>query len=203
MYDINAPFSQSHCDCGVCPIIVDGYMMVCPECGVSDMDKNLMCLPCNHYSSFRKWTPYKRKTYFKELLDNICCRYVCCEKEYSAMIVSLGQYEFSNTRELKQLMKRKGYNKYYKYLFAVYRDITGTTLISIGFQLYAQLLDEFHRFDLWYKRRYGKRNLVNYNVLLYSLLKHYGVANYDSILLPQNYRKSSEIIEKYWEVVRE
>lgn len=203
MYDLNAPFSKTYCDCGVNYIIVDGYMLVCPSCGISMLDDNLMSVAYNRYSSFRKWTPYKRKSYFKELLDNLCARNRCVETDYLDMIAVLRECEFNTVRELRQLMKKKGYNKYYKYLFAVYRDITGTTLFPISHQLYTQLLTEFHRFDLWYKRKYRTRNLVNYNVLLHSFFREYGIPNYDCILLPHNYRKSSEIIEKYWEIVKQ
>jgi len=201
-YDINSPFHDTHCECGVDYIIVDNYLYVCPTCGICDTENALQTIPYSYFDcgSVCRYEPYKRRTYFKQLLEQVSLRKDCDTVGYMMMVYALKDCPFSNTYELKQLMKDKGYNKYYKYIFNTYRDIKGTHLIEIDPSLFEHLMKEFHQFDLWYKKKCRRRNLINYNVLLYHMLKRHGVRNYDSILLPQNHVETSEIIEEYWKV---
>jgi len=100
--------------------------------------------------------------------------------------------------DLKLLMKRHGYSKFYKYINSLWFDLTGQKLIDLTYHDIKTLSFKFLQFERKLKQSLnGRINFPNYNTIIYMFLKLNGYKFYTNIILPKNQKKIIEIIEKY------
>lgn len=167
-----------------------GY--TCQLCGIVDIDHLVFkesSIPIkNHHL-------YKRKNYFIEKMRLLAGIKQTAHPRYIEMIQLFKKMKINNIRKLKELMKKYGYSKFYKYIFSAYYDITGNRLISIGHSDIKKLSSKFLIFERHLKTNLRNRvNFPNYNTVIYIFLKKEGYKDYQHIILPKNQKKIIEII---------
>ena len=172
----------------------------CRSCGVVDVDRLVSiesCVPIkNHHL-------YKRNHYFIEKMSLLAGIKQTAHPNYAEMIDFFKKLKVTedptfNVHDLKPLMKRYGYSKFYKYINSVWFDLTGKKLIDLTYHDIKVLSFKFLQFERKLKQSLnGRINFPNYNTIIYMFLKLNGYKFYTNIILPKNQKKIIEIIEKY------
>ena len=118
------------------------------------------------------------------------------------MLEVLKGYQFKTVRELKRLLKKLNYGIHHKHIESIYNDTKQKQLIDLKSYDIERLEDQFHNFEILFKKLYPKQKyIVNYSIIIHYLLKKNGYSCYKNILLPRNHHKSLkkfiDIIKKY------
>ena len=167
-----------------------GY--TCQLCGIVDIDhlvfkENTVPIKNHHV--------YKRNNYFIEKMRLLAGIKQTAHPRYLEMIKLFKKKKITSIQKLRELMKKHGYSKFYKYIFSAYYDITGEKLISISHSDIQKLSFKFLTFERHLKTKLRKRvNFPNYNTIIYLFLKKEGYKGYQHIILPKNQKKICEII---------
>ena len=174
-------------------VIIDGYH-TCILCGIVDVHRHAFA---ESVLSPRPSTNlYHRKSYFREKLKLMVGTKQSLSAKYSLMVAHLRDQKFNSILELRRLMRKRGYQKYYKYIYSIYYDIKGVRLINLSYSEIENLTCKFLRLEDEFKKLYPKKsNLLSYNLVIYSLLKKYNHPCYQNIILPKNRRRLLKIIE--------
>ena len=91
---------------------------------------------------------------------------------------------------MKQYLKEWGCRGMYKYIYGMYRDVTGKKLIAMTSQQIGRLSTEFVKMEIKFKmEKKGRKNFYNYSSMLYLLMRKHKISGYKHILLPLNYMK--------------
>lgn len=175
-----------------------GY--TCKICGIVDVDR-LVTFPTriptkNHHL-------YKRNHYFIEKMRLLAGIKQTVHPNYAEMINFFKELRVTDdpnfkVHDLRLLMKKNGYSKFYKYINSIWFDLTRQKLIDLTYHDIKVLSFKFLQFERKLKRSLnGRINFPNYNTIIYVFLKMNGYQFYVNIILPKNQRKIIEIIEKY------
>mgnify|MGYP001187650572 FL=1 len=164
----------------------------CQLCGIVDLDhlvfKESSVPVKNHHI-------YKRNNYFIEKMRLLTGIKQTANPKYIEMIQLFKKKKIKDIYKLKELMKKHGYSKFYKYIWSAYYDITGKKLISISHSDIKKLSYKFLNFERHLKTNLRNRtNFPNYNTIIYLFLKKEGYKDYQHIILPKNQKKIIEII---------
>lgn len=194
------------CECNL--IIVSGFP-TCIKCGVVQLDKVVLIPSYAHQSrnneSFKKgsyyYIPYNRKFHWNSMLNLIMGRkQLTNATKWNEIVndIKPSKDNFSTIQELRLIMKARGFSRYYKYIYNLWFDVKGYRIIDIK-NIQDKLNNQFCQFQLWYRKKYKKRNLTNYNLLLKYLLKKNNVKNYEHILTPKktSFMKSLCILKDF------
>ena len=171
-------------DCGTI-LKLDKYFYYCESCGTIDFDKPVYV---DH-----EWVPpaitYKRRLYCMDKLNLMSGKKQSRSKIYQPMIKELKQHDFKNLKELKHVMKKLKYHKYYKFIYSIWFDIKGTKLITLTHNQIELISRQFVELEIKFKQsdKHSRKNMLNYNSLMYILLKKNKIKGYKSILLPYNH----------------
>lgn len=149
----------------------------CSTCG--KIYENEMC---ENYNITRKTKSiYHRKSYFIERLNMICGYKQCKEDNYIKMIKKIKSYEFSSIEELRYIMKRNKYRRYYEHIYNVYFDIKGKRLINLTKSKIENLTHKFIRFEINFKRLINRKNVIPLSYIIYRLLSSIGLPNIEHL----------------------
>lgn len=180
-------------DCNHDYRIVDGHH-TCINCGEVDIDRAVFyesIQPVN-----KPYFIYYRKSYFREKLKLLAGIKQSTSDEYNAMIDQLKQHKFNTIQELKKLMQKLGYHRFYKNIHSIFFDIKGIKLINLTCAQIDFLTNKFLKIEHAFKTDYpNKSNLLSYNIVIYLLLQKYYPEYYKQVLLPKNFRKIVKNIE--------
>ena len=116
-------------------------------------------------------------------LNGDCDSMLCTGTVYQEMLASLPR--FRTIKRLKKILKKKGLNLYYPYIYRIYRDRTGKSVVRLTRRQRTILINDFMKLNRVYKSVIGNRNMLNYNFLLYMMCKYHNMKTvYKYILLP-------------------
>jgi hypothetical protein len=188
-------YDSSKCvDCGF-DLKQDTYFYYCEKCGTIDFDKPIYV---DH-----EWVPspmtYKRRLYCMDKLNLMSGKKQSRSKIYHPMIKELKQHDFKNLKELKHIMKTLKYHKYYKFIYSIWFDIKGTKLITLTYNQIDLISRQFVELESKFKQsdKHSRKNMLNYNSLIYILLKKNKIKGYKSILLPFNHIVMIKLLKRF------
>jgi len=180
-------------------IITDtGY--TCKQCAVVDPTRQLYETAIFHTA--KNYHLYYRIIYFREKMKLLTGHKQSQNPKYNEAVADLKGCVFKDIVQLKKHMKTKGHNKFYKYIYSIYKDIKGIQLINLSLSNIKFLEHKFLNLERQFKQLLKERsNFLNYNMTIYILLKQNNYECYKYILLPKNQKKLvekfSKIIENY------
>jgi len=163
----------------------DHYLHFCPECGTMDFDKPI------HVD--HEYTPppclYKRRIYCLDKLKMMAGFKQSGSKSYKPMIEILKERDFDNIKQLKKIMKELKYHTFYKFIYSIWFDIKGTRLIELTYTQLDKISNDFVDLEYKFKQsdKHKRSNMLNYNSVIYYLLKKNKIKGYKHILLPYNH----------------
>ena len=181
-------------DCGS-ELQLDTYFYHCPECGTIDFDKPIYV---DH-----EWTPpkitYKRRLYCIDKLMMISGRKYSRSKVYPIMIQKLKEYDINSLKELKQTMKTLKYHRLYKFIYNVWNDLKKERLISLTSNQIDLLSRQFVELESKFKESdtHTRKNMLNYNSLIYILMKKNKIKGHEHILLPFNHIVIVKMLKRF------
>lgn len=174
--------------------LVIGGSYTCILCGIIDPHKTAFSESLQR-PFYRSYFIYHRKSYFMEKLNLMVCIKQSLSDDYPAVVQFLKSQNFNTIFELKKLMRKYGYHKFYRYIYSIFYEIKGLKLIKLSLSQINFLTHEFLKLEHYFKREHPNKNsLLSYNVVIYLLLKKYNHESYKYILLPKNYRKIVKFI---------
>jgi predicted RNA-binding Zn-ribbon protein involved in translation (DUF1610 family) len=161
------------------------HFYYCPECGTVDFDKPI------HVT--HEYVPppclYKRRIYCLDKLKMMSGFKQSRSKGYNSMIKKLEECKFNTIKELKKIMKELLYHKFYKFIYNIWFDIKGTRLIELTYNQIDKLSRDFVDLEYKFKQsdKHKRSNMLNYNSVIYYLLKKNKIKGYKHIILPFNH----------------
>lgn len=177
---------------------IDGYFscMDCGQCGSSEV---YIASPSYELNStlYNKKSIYKRRLYCREKLKLLCGRKKCFDQEYIKLVERLKKKKIKNIIQLKQFLKDWGKRRYYKHIYNMFYDITGKRLIDLTCLEIQRLSYQFVKIEIKFKRNSGRKNIFNYNSIIYALMKKNKIKGYSHIVLPLNHLQISKSIKKF------
>ena len=103
-----------------------------------------------------------------EKLKLMNCHKISNSLKYREMIKDLSDYkdEFETVFELRALMKKLQYNRFYKFIYSIYRDIKGVKLIDLSWRDMDIVSDAFVKLEWRFRDSSTKRkNMLSYNTI--------------------------------------
>jgi hypothetical protein len=201
--DADSDTEDYPCSCGANWVIVKGTP-ICTNCGICDNDRRVFQIDkyagTFNFSMSRK-IPYNRKRYFKTRL-NLLMGYIQSPKTpaYKHMIKQLKIcLAFNSIRQLRTSMKVQGFNKFYPFIYNIWYEVKGTRVLNISVAQYHDLRKQFDDFNRWFRHNKKDRNIVNYSVFLYAVLKHNNIEGYENLFLPTKNKHSFNIVKEYYQ----
>lgn len=168
--------------------VIAGHL-TCILCGEVNIDRPIYSELIEH-DIYKPYFIYHRKSYFREKLRLLAGIKQSLSPDYPKVINTLKTFQFSTLIELKKLMQKNGYHRYYKYIYNIFYEVTGKKLIVLNPTQISFLTLRFLKIEHAFKKSFPvKSNILSYNIIIHSLLKNYGYDCYKHILLPKNYRK--------------
>lgn len=157
----------------------------CQICGIVDLDHPIFINDsCNSYH--KSTYLYRRKTYFLTILRLLSCSKQCDSKHYHEVVNILSENQFDNIFELKKLMTKYKFQKYYKYIYSIYFDIKKVKLINLTHNDIEFLTNKFLLLEIQFKKCYpNKSNMLSYSLISYCLLKQYNYDCYNHVIVPK------------------
>ena len=171
------------CPCGTAMVIEQRMMWLCPSCGHVDDLAHVVEAGCY----VAKKVLYQRRSYFIERMNLIAGYKQSRSPQYRSIVAKCGRYRFRTIRGLRRLMKRLGFNKFYKYIYNIFFDIKKRRLITLSQQQVATLADDFVTMESFFKQnkeKHGRNNIFSYSVMIYMILKRHKIKGYRHMLLP-------------------
>jgi hypothetical protein len=172
--------------------------LTCIICGIVDIDRPIFI---DDAKNFQKSTYlFARKTYFLTVLRLLSCSKPCDRTEYSDIVKQLSEHQFENIFELKKILTKLKFRKYYKYIYLIYFDIKKVKLIDLKYDDIEFLSKKFLFLELEFKKMYpNKSNMLSYSLISYCLLKRYNYDFYKYVIIP---KKKDLLIEKINELLK-
>jgi len=185
---------ESQCNHHWCPI--DGSY-VCVQCG--DVDRRIIFY--EHQPSFYRGPchVYKRNLYFRDKISALSGHRQESSPKYLQMLEDLKSKPFETIRELKNLLKKGNFSCFNKHLYSIYFDLKGKRLINLSSYDIENLENQFFSFERNFKRLYpNNKYILNYNIIIFCLLKKNGFPCANHILLSKNRNHS---MTKFLEII--
>ncbi len=171
-------------------LIADDGFAYCDMCGAVDSDHVVQeYLEYNTMGYYKKTNYYyKRRQYCIEKLMLLAGQKVSRSKQYNEMISVLEKKKFTNIHELKKIMKKYNYSKFYKYVYSVFYDLKKTRLINLTDQQIKSICQEFIDMESKFKNIDDKKrkNIYAYNSIIYYIMKKNNIQGYDNVIVPHN-----------------
>lgn len=184
-------------DCGVDKVVYDCFL-VCPECGLMDINNPI-------YDDVPDYVPkpslYKRRLYCQEKLNMMAGYKHSNSPKYKELLKELKEHEFENLTELRDLMKKLNFNKFYKFIYNIYFDIKKVRLIQLTYNDIDKISRRFIEIETKFRTegKHKRKNMLSYNAMIYFILKEMGYKCYSNVLLPQNFKHVEKLFETLWE----
>ena len=184
-----------YCDECECDMIFYDYFYTCPVCGIVD---DAPVYNIKHESEyFQKPILYKRRIYCEDKLKLMSTLKSCRSIGYGNAKKTLTEIEdeFSTIDELFFKMKEYSLSKYYPHIYNLWFEIKKTKLITLTYQQIDMLSSQFVELDCIFKANRGNRkNMINYNTIIYYLMKKNKIKGRNNILLPYNHDSMYKIL---------
>lgn len=178
-------------------LTIDNYFYVCTECGTMDVSNPLS--NDDEYICVSKKTLYKRRNYCIEKLKMMSCHKQSNSPKYMTMIEKLKDYEICDIHELKKLIKKLKYSVYYKYIYCIYKDLTGEKLIDLTYSDILKLSDNFVRIEGSFKLdQKNRKNMISYDLIIRNIMKEMGYRCYKNVIIP----KKNKIIRRIYKSIK-
>lgn len=177
--------------------LLDRY--TCLKCGQCD-STGVFVTDLQYALSSTLYCPksiYKRRLYCREKLKLLCGRKKCYDKKYKTVVDRLKKKKVKNLVQLKQYLKEWGFRKYYKHIYHLFFEVTGKKLISLTCTEISKMSAQFVLLEILFKRTSKRKNIYNYNSIIYLLMKKNKIKGYSHIILPLNHLHIVKSIKKY------
>lgn len=168
----------------------DTYFYYCPSCQTIDFDKPIK-VDFGRECYWMKSSLYKRKLYCVDKLNMITCHKHSRSPKYSVIVEDLRYERFDNIKELKRLMKKKGYHRFYKFMYCIWYDIKKTKLISLTYEEIDKIATQFVQIEQKFKFKQTdqvkRKNMMSYYSIIYLIMKKNNITGFEHIILPKNH----------------
>lgn len=189
---------EKPCECGDNFIRWIYDIPTCSQCGVMDIHSQRFQTSYAYvrHSKLTKFVPYKRIIYFKQKLKLMTGQKQCLHTNYNSVIETLRNEQFENIGELKKVMKRLNLSKFYKYAYSIFYEIKRIKICKLTFMDVDTIANDFHLFNLFYKKKYKNKYMFSYNEIIYLLLTKRG---YDTsyIVRPKRLKMIHNIFSEF------
>lgn len=185
------PYNPFHCSFCDIEMILGQHFYYCDQCGTIDFDKPVTVVLDTVYEHNAVYL-YKRRNYISEKLNLLAGYKQCHRKQYGDIITILEQHknEFDDIYELRKLMKRCGFHKYYKYIYNIFFEIKKKRLVVLNYNQIYMLTDEFIDIETKFKSsNLISKNMLSYNSIIYYLLKKHNITGWEHLYLAKNHPK--------------
>jgi hypothetical protein len=174
--------------------IIDNTHMTCVNCGKVN-EEIFTTDKYEEHHHYKQSQPYKRCIYFKQKMNMICCNiaYPLNPKIIHFIKCNKGK-KFKSINRLKKLMTSAKLNKYYKYIYSIYQDITGDQLVTLTQAEINLYCNQFIKIEKYFLLNNMRKNLYSYNVILCMLMKYNNNDAHKKIILPFNKVKIKKIV---------
>lgn len=192
------PKRENVCESCQYDLVLYNEGWVCEQCGAVD---HTVFVSDSAY--VEKKCLYMRRLYFIERMNLLCGVKQSGSKEYTAMIKNLREHlkenkiKLKSVQQLRALLKRLKYNKFYKHVYNIWFDLTKKRLIQMDSQEIHRLAREFVEMESMFKSnrdKHQRKNIFSYSVLIYLLLKKHKIKGYSQLLLPYEHKKLTKLI---------
>lgn len=170
------------------------WLMTCHICGQVS-DHNHKYIPEARYYNINYESVYHKSVYIKEKLDFLNCNNFVRTESYIIMLNNLKNKHFETIFDLNRLLKSLKLNKFYKYIYQIYHDLTGKKLINLTVSNIHLLINQFKNLEGNMKIESIKSTNIPINIIIYVLMKHNKIHGYEFLILPKNKNKI-KIIER-------
>jgi hypothetical protein len=174
-------------DCDIQMIQTGKGFDACPMCGACNC-LDAVFVPQEAW--VKRQSMYKRRLYCQEKLRLLTCQKICNSQRYKKLVKRLKKLKVKNLVVMKQYLKEWGCRGLYKYIYGMYRDVTGKKLVAMTSQQIGRLSTEFVKMEVQFRMERGERkNFYNYSSVIYLLMRKHKIPGYKHIVLPLNYMK--------------
>lgn len=189
-------------DCGINKIVDSSLFMVCPNCGLTDICAFDYSPHINYneneFIMRRSSTIYKRRHYCIEKLKMMTGYKHSNSKKYNEMIKSLKEHKnlIKNISDLKKIMKKLKYQNHYKYIYNIYKDVTGIKLIELSYKDIQLITTKFISLEMIFKGDsvvHRRKNMISYDLIIKNILKELKYKCHRHILVPKKCAKINRI----------
>jgi hypothetical protein len=169
--------------CNKKTVIIDSYR-TCLTCGKATEE---LVYDEEFYKKETYSSLYKRFKYFENKVDLIRGKKTPDDPMCNEIIEQLKTSGFETIFELRTQLKKLKANKLYKYIYNIYHEIKNKRLIQITDQQKARMVKDFLYIEKQFKKKQeGRKNIYNYNLMIYILMKHYNIDGCEHVILPVN-----------------
>ena len=190
--------SNKHCsECETDMVLVE-FFYACSICGqIGDTNNEYYTEHATDYIPKRQL--YKRRTYIEEKLRLLSCNKRPRSSKYMDALKKIKSEEFTNIDELYNILKTNKLFTMYKQIYNLWFDIKKTKLIKLTNVQIDNLSNEFVKMDIMFRQHPGNRkNMYNYNSMIYFLMKKNKINSCNHILLPYNHNFVYKHIREIW-----
>lgn len=196
-YDEKPIVDKRRCqDCDILKVVVQSFP-VCPECGTMDIDNPVYYMEVD--TPYKRKSTYKRRLYCMEKLKLMSRQKKSNSPMYDKMIVALKRRKFSNLQELRTLMNKHGFNKFYKYIFNIYYDIKGVDLIRMDYHLMENISRQFVEYDTFFRQKreeHQRKNMLSYTSIIHHIMTTMRIKDRNHLLLPHNHESTINTLKQ-------
>lgn len=191
----NDAYTRGYCrECNV-PLILYNYFFYCEQC--CEMNVSEPLYNDDYTDKKSKKTTYTRRSYFVEKLKMMSGHKQSKSPIYNCIINRLSMIEFEDIYELKKIMKDLRFHTHYKYIYDIYKDLTGIKLIDLTYSDINIIADRFIQINDNFKININDRNnMISYNLLIRNIMKELGYGCYKYIIVPKKTRYIKKIYKK-------
>ena len=195
----NVATSINYCDeCDTDMVLVE-FFHACPVCGQVG-DTSVHAYHLEHATDYiTKRQLYKRRAYIEEKLRLLSCIKRPRSAKYLDTLNKIKVDKFISIDELYNILKKKNMSTMYKHIYNLWFDVKKTKLVTLTSIQIGNLCDDFVKVDCLFKNNPGDRkNMYNYNTMIYFLMKKNKIQGCNHILLPYNHNFIYKHVNAIW-----
>jgi hypothetical protein len=206
-HNVNDIYKRGYCrECNI-QLTIYNYFYYCEQCCEMYISDPLHDDEHEYNGRYKcKKTSYTRRSYFIEKLKMMSGYKQSKSPTYNSMINNLKSIVGDNPldiNKLKRIMKDEKYNTHYKYIYDIYKDVTGVKIIDLTMNDICIITDRFiqmnNNFKIENDTYYGGRNnMVSYDLLIRNILKELNYDCYRHIIVP----KKTVFIKKIYKRIK-
>jgi hypothetical protein len=180
--------------CGQETVIIESYR-TCKTCG--RCQEEFIYIIQTESIRKNKRVLYKRVSYFKHLMYLYSCNKLSNSPKYNNVLSVLKNEDFDSIQDLRAIMKKHKFNKFYPCIYLLYRDIKKERLITLSRSQIDQLINLFVKVERYFQKNNKIRKaMYSYNLLINRMLYHLKYAFYEYVPVPISNLKMVQKIDE-------
>jgi virulence-associated protein VapD len=180
--------------CNEPTVIIDSYR-TCKTCG--RCKEEFIYIVQTKSIRKNKRVLYKRISYFKHLMYLYSCNKLSNSPKYNNVLSVLKNEDFDSIQDLRAIMKKHKFNKFYPSIYLLYRDIKKERLIILTRPQIDKLIHLFVKVERYFQKNNKIRKaMYSYNLLINRMLYHMKYAFYEYVPVPISNLKMVQKIDE-------